>query len=292
MPKVFKHLDWALFGEWLDIFEFGDLWLDMDSLEVIKKNNVPQLNQYKYSKTKMACTIVGALIQSAYLYDLKITENDMLECVDFSHTDDSWMAKYQYGKWRYADLWMRACEKRFEKKFNKKLYYATISWDDPIFIKLLKKGYPIGLTYNGNYQYSKDYQSDNVLDGNKFWTATYHHRTTMVMLDGKVYIIDSAAGNPYNQYEIKDLPWLFQNWVYDPVLYVYTKEANILDNKETSRLVQMRNLCKTVNFNANKLITLTNDELYKNDLREIIAKNESKISDIDGMIKKQEMGII
>jgi hypothetical protein len=50
----------------------------------------------------------------------------------------------------------------------------------------------------------------------------------------------------------------------------------------------MRNNCKTINFNANKQITLTNDELYKNDLREMINKNIDKISQIDEMIKKQE----
>lgn len=292
MTKVFKHVDWVILWQWLDIFEFGDLWLDVDSLDNIPKRDIPSLNQYKYSKTKMACTIVGALIQSAYLYDIKVTETDMLECVEFAHSNNDGMAKYQYGKWWFADLGMRACEKWFETKFNKKLYYSTISRDDQVFIKLLKKGYPIGLTFGWNYQYSKDYQSDNVLDGNKFGTATYRHRTTMVMRDWKVYIMDSAWGNSYNVYEIKDLPWLFQNWVYDPILYVYTQEANVLDTKELAKLVQMRNNIKVINYNCNKQIALTTDELYKNDLRETVNKNIEKQSQIDQMIKKWEIGII
>ena len=114
----------------------------------------------------------------------------------------------------------------------------------------------------------------------------------MVYSDWKVYIMDSAWWKPYNVYEIKDLPWLFQNWVYDPILFVFTKEANILDTKEMSRLVQMRNLIKTINFNSQKQITLTTDELYKNDLREIINKNVDKLSQIDIMIKTQQLGII
>ena len=289
MPKVFKHVDWVLKWRWLDVFEFGDLWLDIDSLEIIQKNNIPSLNQYKYSKTKSACTIVWALIQASYLYNIEITETDMLNCVEYAHTESN----YQFGKWWFADLGMRALEKWFEQKYpNKKLYYSTISRDDPIFMKLLKKWYPIWLTFGGNYQYSKDYQSDNMLDGNKFGTATYWHRTTMVYRDWKVYIMDSAWGNPYNVYEIKDLPWLFQNWVYDPILFVFTKEANILDTKEMSRLVQMRNLIKTINFNSQKQITLTTDELYKNDLREIINKNVDKMSQIDIMIKTQQMWIV
>ena len=114
----------------------------------------------------------------------------------------------------------------------------------------------------------------------------------MVYRDWKVVVMDSSAGNPYNVYEIKDLPALFQNWVYDPVLFVFTPEANILDTKETSRLVQMRNNIKVINFNCNKQITLTTDELYKNDLREIINKNIDKLAQIDEMIRKQEIWII
>jgi hypothetical protein len=63
---------------------------------------------------------------------------------------------------------MRAVEKFFEKKYNKKLYYSTITWDNPDFWKLLKKGYMLGFTFKGNYQLCKDYQADNVLDGTKF----------------------------------------------------------------------------------------------------------------------------
>jgi len=289
MAKVFKHLDWVIKGNWLDVFEFWDLGLDIEWLETLPKMDIPSLNQYKYTKTKYACTIVWALVQASYLYDVDVTENDMLDCVEFAHTE----CNYQFWRWRFADLGMRALEKRFEKKRpNKKLYYSTIRRDDPVFYKLLKKWYPIGLTFGGNYQYSKDYQTDCILNWNNFWTATYRHRTTMVYRDWKVYIMDSAWGNSYNVYEIKDLPWLFQNWVYDPTLFVFTQEANILDTKELSRLVQMRNTANVINYNANKQIVLTTDELYKNDLREIIYKNIDKVAQIDQMIKKWETWII
>ena len=114
----------------------------------------------------------------------------------------------------------------------------------------------------------------------------------MVYRDWKVKVCDSSGGNKYNEYEIKDLPWLFQNWVYWETLFVFTKESNILDTKEMSRLVQMRNNIKVMNFNANKQIALTTDELYKNDLREIINKNIDKQVQIDQMISKWDIWII
>lgn len=291
MAKVFKHLDWVIKGNWLDIFEFGDLGLKVDDLPILPYHDYPQLNQYKYAKTKSACTIVWALIDACYLYEIKPTDQDMLECVEFAHTE----CNYQYWRWWFADLGMRAVEKFFEKKYNKKLYYSTMRWDNPDFWKLLKKWYMLGFTYDGNYAYNKDYQSDSILDGSKFWKREYWHRTSLIYKDKKIYVVDSSAGNKYNVYEVKDLIWLIQNWVYDETFFIYTKEVDLpkqIDTKELSRLVQMRNNCKTINYNCNKQITLTNDTLYQNDLREMINKNDSKIKDIDEMIKRWESWII
>jgi len=293
MARVFKHNDWVIKGSAIDIFEFGDLWLNADDLEIIPQHDFPQLNQYVYSNTKMACTIVWALIQSCYLYGLKPTQKDMLDCVVFAHEDDSWMAQYQYGRWWRADLAMRATEKRFEKNYpEKKLYYSTVRRDEPNFWKLLKKWYMLGLIYDWNYQYNKDYQSDCILDWNKFWARTYGHRPNLIYRDWKTFIVDSSAWRSYNEYEVKDLNWLIQNWVFHEVFYVFTKEANIVDKKETARLVRMRNNCKVINFNANKQLSLTNDEMYKNEIREMINVNNKKISEIDEMIKKQDMIVV
>jgi hypothetical protein len=291
MAKVFKHLDWVIKGNWLNIFEFGDLGLKVDDLPILPYHDYPQLNQYKYAKTKSACTIVWALIDACYLYEIKPTDQDMLECVEFANKE----CGYQFWKWWFADLGMRAVEKRFEQKYWKKLYYSTMRWDNPDFWKLLKKWYMLWFTYDGNYAYNKDYQSDSILDGIKFWKREYWHRTSLIYKDKKIYVVDSSAGNKYNVYEVKDLIWLIQNWVYDETFFIYTKEVDLpkqTDTKELSRLVQMRNNCKTINYNCNKQITLTNDTLYQNDLREMINKNDSKIKDIDEMIKRWESWII
>jgi len=47
-----------------------------------------------------------------------------------------------------------------------------------------------------------------------------------------------------------------------------------------------------INFNANKQLSLTNDEMYKNEIREMINVNNKKISEIDEMIKKQDMIVV
>ena len=282
MARVFKHVDWVIKWSSIDIFEFWDLWLDVDNLKYLEKNDLPSVNQYKYTKTKSACTIVWALIQASILYDVDITETDMLDCVIFANKE----MRYQFGRGWWADLWMRALEKRWENKFpDKKLYYSTIRRDSPEFSKLLKKGYPLWFTYWGNYQYSKDYQSDNILDWSKFWTATYRHRTTMLQRDNKVIVCDSSWGNRYNTYELKDLNWLFQNWVFGEMLFVFTKEANIDNTKELSRLIKMRNLVKVVNYNSNKLLWLTNDPMYQNQIREMLIVNDEKLRDIDEVRK-------
>lgn len=286
--KVFKHPDWVIKGNWLDIFEFWDLWVNADDLPIIPYHDYPQLNQYSYTQTKSACTIVWAFIDACYLYDIKPSQADMLECVTYAHDK----CNYQYWRWWFADLGMRAVEKFFEEKYKKKIYYSTMTWDDPNFWKVLKKWYMLGFTYDGNYQYNKDYQSDSILDWNKFWARTYWHRTSIIYRDNKIWVVDSSAGNTYNVYEIKDFTGLISNGVYDATFFLFTKEANILDTKEMSRLVKMRNNNKVINYNCNKQIVQTNDEMYKNDLNQMINVNIQKNSQIDEMIKNQSVGII
>lgn len=291
MAKIFKHFDGCLKWVWLDMFEFGDLGVKVDNLPILPYHDYPQLNQYKYTKTKSACTIVGGYIDACYLYEIKPSQTDMLECVEYANKE----CNYQFGRWRFADLGMRAVEKFFEQKYNKKLYYSTITWDNPDFWKLLKKWYMIGFTYDGNYAYNKDYQSDCVLDGNKFGSREYGHRTSLIYKDNKLWVVDSAAGNSYNIYEVKDFNGLIQNWVYDATFFVFTKEEDIpkpIDTKELSRLIKIRNNCAVINFNCNKQITLTTDELYKNDLNQMINANISKITQVDEMIKSGNAGII
>lgn len=289
--KVFKHPDWVIRGKWLDVFEFWDLWVNVDDLPIIPYHEYPQLNQYSYKNTEMACTIVWAYIDACYLYEIRPSQADMLECVTYAHDN----CQYQYWKGWFADLGMRAVEKFFEQKYKKKIYYATMTWDDPSLWKLLKKWYMIGITYGGNYSYNKDYQTDIILDWNKFWTATYYHRTSIIYKDNKIRVVDSAAGNIYNVYEVKEFTALIQNGVYDPTFFIYTKETELpapIDTKELARLVKMRNNIKTINFNCNAQIPLTTDEMYKNDLNQMIQANLTKLIDIDAMIKSWQSGMI
>lgn len=58
MSQIFKHIDGLIKGNGLDIFEFGDLGIDVEKLPQIPYHDYPQLNQYAYTKTKSACTIV------------------------------------------------------------------------------------------------------------------------------------------------------------------------------------------------------------------------------------------
>lgn len=291
MSKVFKLIDWCLKGNWLDVFEFWDLGLNPDDLPQLPYHDYPQLNQYSYTQTKSACTIVWAFIDACYLYEIKPSQADMMECVTYAHDN----CRYQYGKWWFADEWMRAVEKFFEFKYNKKLFYSTITWDDPAFWKLLKKWYMVGFTFDGNYALCKDYQSDNILDGNKFWARTFGHRTSLIYKDNKIWVVDSSAGNSYNVYEVKDFTGLIQNGVYDPTFFVYTKESELpkpIDTKEMSRLVRMRNNIKVINYNCNVQLPLSTDELYKNDLNQMIQVNIQKLTQVDEMIKKNEMWLI
>lgn len=291
MEKIFKHIDGLIKGNGLDIFEFGDLGVDVELLPQIPYHDYPQLNQYAYTKTKSACTIVWAFIDACYLYEIKPSQADMLECVEYANRE----CNYQFGRWWFADLGMRAVEKFFEQKYGKKLYYSTITWDNPSFWKLLKKWYMLGFTYDGNYAYNKDYQSDCVLDWVKFGSREYGHRTSLIYKDKKLWVVDSTAGRKYNVYEIKDFNGLIQNEVYDATFFVYTKEEDIptpIDTKEMSRLVKMKNLIKIINFNCNVQLSLTNDELYKNSLREIIQVNIQKLNDIESMIKGNNGWII
>jgi hypothetical protein len=76
---------------------------------------------------------------------------------------------------------------------------------------------------------------------------------------------------------------------------VYTKEEDLpkpIDTKELSRLVKMRNTIKVINYNCNVQLPLTTDEMYKNDLNQMIQVNIQKLTQIDEMVKKNEIGMM
>lgn len=270
-------LEWSA----IPVFEFGDLWIDPDSLEDIPQHNYPLINQWSYKETKSACTIVNALKEAWYLWWMEANDDEMIESVKYATTQN-----YIIGKPRYADLWMRSTEKFFEMKYpDKKLYYSTLTRDSPNFIKLLQKWYMLWCTYKGNDKYNADYRADCILDGDSFGNPTYGHRTSIKWKDGKIYVYDSYAGHKYNVYELKQFVNLVKNKVFWETFFVFTKEINV-DSDKLKKFVQMKALTTDIEYKVNQIKSLSSDVAYKKVCDDYLKVNRNKLKDIEAEIKK------
>lgn len=277
-----EHIDGLLDGNAIDIIDFASTWLTIEDLEQITARVKPQVNQYKYKETKSACTIINAYKDACYLYDISSNDQEMLEVVDYA-TKNYW---YVIWRWWFADIAMKTVERRWEtKRSDKPLFYSCLWFDDPMLIEVLKRGYMVWCTYKGNTKYNQDYQSDCVLNGASFWVPTYWHRTSLLLEWNKIICVDSASGNVYNEYEIKDFTGLVKNKVMWEAFYVFTKEVKA-DVKEMGRLTKFRNNLTTVNYNYNQTLELTTDPEYIKFVKSTIAKNNDKIKTIDSLLLK------
>ena len=202
---------------------------------------LPEVNQYAFTETKYACTLVNAYKEACYTTGVKATQEGMLWFVQEAHNKYG----YVYGKGWYTSVAMNTIKKIWNEKYPEhKLDYIAVRMDNPIFLRSLQNRNMLGCTYKGNSAYNEDYQSDNILDWDQFWSPSYGHRTSLRFTDGKIYIVDSNNGKKYNIYEIKQFTKLVENSVYYPTFYLWVedKENSIVSPKKDKETIQELNI--------------------------------------------------
>ena len=197
-----------------------------------------------------------------------------------------------YARWRFRDQWRwtQAAVKLVADYWNEHhkdlwevAYYRVDKWNESVIKNILDKGYTLMTSFNGNYSYIKDYDSDGVLNGTKFWAATFGHAINVRKVNWKRCCKDSAAGTEHNIYELEHL--LSEITCYSSNAYIYTKVG---ENRltEVKRLNEFRTLLlATIEANS-AMWHKTNSESYKNKLHEMNDLNREKLKDIEVELRK------
>lgn len=276
-----KDMNWCLW----DGIQVTDYLLEgfEDALpDLIQQDNIIyEYNQYKQSWSKKSCTVFSAIWAMSDLFNYQFTLDEIKEIDEISYT-----------RWRFRDQWRwtQAAVKLVadwwnEHKSNKAAYYRVDVTNENLIKEILSKGYTLMTSFNWNYSYIKDYDSDWILNGTSFWAATFWHAINVRSINGKRSCKDSAAGTEHNIYELEHL--LSEITCYSSNAYIYTKVG---ENKltEVKRLNEFRTLLlATIEANS-AMRHKTNDESYKNKLHEMNDLNREKLKDIEMELRKYQ----
>ena len=250
--------------------------------DLIQQDNIIyQYNQYKQSWSKKSCTVFSALGAISDLYNYEFPLDEIKKVDDMS---------YSRGRMKDSGWWVQAAVKLVADYWNEHhkdkwevAYYRVDKWNESVIKNILDKGYTLMTSFNGNYSYIKDYDSDWILNGTKFWAATFGHAINVRKVNWKRCCKDSAAGTEHNIYELEHL--LSEITCYSSNAYIYTKVG---ENKltEVKRLNEFRTLLlATIEANS-AMWHKTNSESYKNKLHEMNDLNREKLKDIEVELRK------
>lgn len=248
--------------------------------DLIQQDNIIyEYNQYKQQWSKKSCTVFSAIGAVSDLFNYQFSLDEIKEIDDISYTK---------GRFRDSWWWVQAAVKLVadwwnEHKANKVAYYRVDVTDENLIKEILSKGYTLMTSFNGNYNYIKDYDSDWILNWTSFWAATFWHAINVRNVKGKRSCKDSAAGTEHNIYELEHT--LKEIKCYSSNAYIYTKVG---ENKlaEVKRLNEFRTLLLAVTDANSKLRHLTKDTNYQNKLHEMNELNRKKIKDCETELAK------
>lgn len=195
------------------------------SIPTIKHNIWPHTNQGLNTKTKSACTMVGALNQIIRLFwiDLSAADSNKLACevVDYCIPYG-----YKVGNWWDTPTAINTVTKRWNEKgrlkFNKwKVFWTKRAWNTKEVKEALSKGHLVWFTYALNY--GEDRRKGLVYKNS--YPAWWGHRTnwqatktTKPTGGAKEPTADCGVYDSYygwtNQYLIRDRSKYMWKWMY------------------------------------------------------------------------------
>lgn len=248
---------------------------------VQQDNIIFAYNQYKQQRSKKSCTVFSAIGAISDLFNYEFPLDEIQKVDDMS---------YDRGRMRDEGRWVQAAVKLVADYWNDKhkdlwevAYYRVDTTDNALMESIMDKWYTLMTSFQGNYSYTKDYDADWILNGTRFWAATYWHAINVRKVNGKRCCKDSAKGTEHNIYELEHA--LKDITCYSSNAYIYTK---VMDNKleEVKRLNEMKTLTERMIEDNSAMRHLTNDAAYRTKLHDINEKHRSKLKDIEEQLKK------
>lgn len=272
-------------GDWVQVTDYLLEGFEDALPDLIQQDNIIyEYNQYRQSWSKKSCTIFSAMWALSDLFNIQWDVNKEIKEADWMSYDrgrlpDSWWWVQAAVK-LWAD-WYNASE--YAKKYWQVAYYRVDVTDENLIKEILSKGYTLMTSFNGNYSYIKDYDSDWILNGTSFWAATFWHAINVRSVSGKRCCKDSAAGTEHNIYELEHT--LKEIKCYSSNAYIYTKVG---ENRltEVKRLNEFRTLLLATIESNSAMRHKTNSENYKNKLHEMNDLNRKKLKDIEVELRK------
>lgn len=233
--------------------------------DLIQQDNIIyEYNQYKQSWSKKSCTIFSAMWALSDLFNIQWDVNKEIKEADWMSYDrgrlpDSWWWVQAAVK-LWAD-WYNASE--YAKKYWQVAYYRVDVTDEDLIKEILSKGYTLMTSFQWNYSYIKDYDSDGILNGTKFWAATFGHAINVRKINWKRCCKDSAKWTDHNIYELEHK--LSEIWCFSSNAYIYTKvKDNQLERIKKLNEIRTR-LLQWIPLNS-ELWHLTGVKLYQDKL--------------------------
>ena len=272
-----NFVEWATWL-WADKRDFGATHIK--KIKPIPKHEFPKFNQYKDNYTKHSCTFTNAIKDLCYNYNIQFDKNLIYSAIDYAEKH-CW---YNHKHWYETQTAMKCVRKRAKEVLNLETSFVRLWHTDEKVAEYKRKGYMIGVTFNGNNNYVMDYAKDWVVDWIDFKPRQRGHRTSMY---GKYRIWDSEYWFKYNDYSIKHFNELVKNWVFYPRVYIWTLPEDLkAPVEDLKRLKQFElDVNTTIDLNS-KMWKETNDKQFKKELHnhnEILRK---KLKDIEREILK------
>lgn len=245
-----------------------------------------EYNQSNQSWSKKSCTIFSAIGAVSDLKNYKFPLDEIKEIDELSYTKgrirgEGWYVNSaanlvrQWWNEHHRDLWMIA--------------NYRISKYSPMLDEAIKKKYTIFGNYCPTWAYSKDYNTDAVLDWNEFWYNTNWHAIDIIW-DGHRAVKDSYKGRKTydwtkdsNIYELKHPLAEITNYWQFFYLYTNVQEDNL---EEIKRLNEIKAKCNVIIDHLGELYELVNDSNFQWILHYTANKCRAKINDANEQLKK------
>ena len=282
MPYTEKDMNGCL-GDWVQITDYLLAEGFEDNLpKLVQQDNVIyEYNQYNQTRSKKSCTIFSAVGAISDLFNYKFPLDEIKKIDELSYT-----------RWRIKDSgwWVQAAVKLVADYWNEHhkdlwevAYYRIDTTNEELIKSILDKSYTLMTSFQGNFNYIKDYQADLILNGTDFGASTFGHAINVRNMNWKRSCKDSAAGTEHNVYELEHT--LKQIKCYSTNAYIYTKvtENNLEDVK---RLNEMKTLVARMIEDNSAMRHLANDDAYRTKLHDMNDANRKKLSDIETQLAR------
>lgn len=218
---------WAILDENTTSINDYILWWDSDLSSKIdnlpqNKFEIKEYNQWAEYESRNFCTIYSAMWMLSDLKGIKFTNEQILEVWRL------WVANW----WLDPDVWWYLYKAIDEVRNwwnknnpNDKIISFRLKVTDPEFQELMDLWYSCQIWYKTSTELYNDSQDDWIVEWNNFPKKWWHAVRSRIW---KIKIVDNYFWKKkYNQYTIKQVQSLIDNWIIFNEAYVFLNYNNM-----------------------------------------------------------------